>query len=195
MPHKFRFSSPIIRTVIVKQVMHPQRCLRGLLGGERKDLNGCHTLIKSEALNQLGHFLYFFFHHRSQTTALFPYPCPWEVPRGRRRTLHPQFLASSSEFVPPRGRAITVTVTCFVLSHRRRKIESLFFTPLRPLRPLLLLSPRCSLLCIPASHSVNCVHFNYDLISEEGRARGRGGGGCCWSPAMPHHARVVVTGL
>lgn len=52
------------------------------------------------------------FHRRSQTTALFLHPSPWEVPRGGRRTAPPpRHLASSLEFVPPRGRAITVTVT------------------------------------------------------------------------------------
>lgn len=45
--------------------------------------------------------------------------------------------------VPPRRGVITVTVTFFVLSHRRKRMQSLFFPPA-------LHSFRCPLRCIPA---------------------------------------------
>lgn len=61
--------------------------------------------------------------------------------------------------VPPRRGVITVTVTFFVLSHRRKKMQSLFFPPSSSFFPL---SPSLH----PRVHGVNCVHFNYDLISE-----------------------------
>lgn len=76
--------------------------------------------------------------------------------------------------VPPRRGVITVTVTFFVLSHRRKKMESLFFPPSSSF--FLPSPPR-----LPRVHGINCVHFNYDLISEERWGTPRGG----WSTGMP----------
>lgn len=78
------------------------------------------TVSWSRALNHSANF-----HHWSQTTALF-----WTRVLGSQGgTLYVLNTRLPFGVVPPCRGVITVTVTFFVLSHRRKKMESLFFPP------------------------------------------------------------------
>ena len=108
---------------------------------------------QSKALNHSANF-----HHQSQTTALFKA----RVLGSQGGTLYLLQTWLAFGVVPPCRGVITVTVTFFVLSHRRKKMESLFH--------------------LSHVRAINCVHFNYDLISEdssEGAVRGFVSGSMC----------------
>lgn len=166
--------------------MHPQSCARGLAGRRKERFERVPRTLKKAKL--------------STNSANFSPPVTNNGivsaseslggSQGRKKECTSSALGFLLGVCPSSWQGNYCNCHFFCSFSSKEENGKSFLRPHHPTSPAprLLGSPRCPLRRIPASHSVNCVHFNYDLISEE-RSAGRGGLRVGWGALLvPWHA-------